>query len=109
MSNKVKITESGWAGHFCCAYMCRFRRNTLIEYQNKKWIVSTVGEMYNLLNKLSTVNEDNYYETVAYEAKNNKGYLEIDISKPIYILIVNQPLNIMDKCLIKKQMICIMK
>lgn len=99
--NEVKITERGWAGHFICADMCKFRRNTLLEYGNKKWIVSTVGAMpeseimkkYPELcskNGFETIGLDRYYETMAFEAKNctEKGsdcvYLDANVSKQIY-------------------------
>lgn len=97
----VKITERGWAGHFICADRCKFRRNTLLEYGDKKWVVSTVGAMPQsettrkylgsiLKNGFETIGLGRYYETMAFEAqpvKNEKGdivYYDADVSKPIY-------------------------
>lgn len=97
----VKITERGWAGHFICADSCKFRRNTLLEYNDKKWIVSTVGAMpqskimkkYPELcseNGFATIGLGRYYETIAFEAepvKNKDGitiYYDADVGKQIY-------------------------
>ncbi len=81
----VKITERGWAGHFCCSKSCLFRRNTLLEYGNKKWIVSTVGNMIDpLTGKLTTIGYERWYETMAFEATESDGYIEADVSKDIY-------------------------
>ena len=90
MKYRVKRTERGWAGHFICADACRFRRNTLLEYDNKKWIVSTVGRMVvtdietNKL-KFNTIGAGNrYYETMAFVGKEiEKGYIDAVVSQPI--------------------------
>lgn len=82
---EVKRTERGWGAHFICASRCKFRRNTLIEYGDKKWVVSTVGA-YCPINsdKLDTIGNNRYYETKAFEAELDRGYWEGDVSKPIY-------------------------
>lgn len=97
----VKITERGWAGHFICADSCKFRRNTLLEYNNKKWIVSTVGAMpqsetmkkypeFCSENGFETIGLDRYYETMAFEAEPVKNkddiiiYYGADVGKQIY-------------------------
>lgn len=96
----VKITERGWAGHFCSAHQCRFRRNTLLEYQDKKWIVSTVGAMpqskvmreipeFCSKNGFETIGMGRYYETMAFKAQpitNKEGniiYYDADVGEDI--------------------------
>ena len=98
--NEVKITERGWAGHFICADKCKFRRNTLLEYGDKKWIVSTVGAMpqseifrkipeFCSKNGFETIGLDRYYETMAFEAQDctENGsdcvYLDANVSEQI--------------------------
>ena len=82
--NEVNVTERGWAGHFICSDRCLFRRNTLLEYNDKKWVVSTVGAYRNRENKMDSIGHRRWYETKAFEAKEEQGYIEADIEKEIY-------------------------
>ncbi len=73
---EVKRTERGWAGHYCCSRDCTFRRNTLIEYKGKKWVISTVGcqicrhdlEPYLKQGDIMTIGCNRWYETMAFES-----------------------------------------
>ena len=81
----VKRTERGWAGHYICADRCGFRRNTLIEYGDKKWVVSTVGNLRMFNNGkmvLEQVGHERYYETMAFVAKDDE-YNDADVSQEI--------------------------
>lgn len=87
---EVVVTERGWAGHFCCANMCKFRRNTLLEYKDKKWVVSTVGAMpankYSInknKNGFTTIGLRRYYETMAFEAQKNGIYWDANVENDI--------------------------
>jgi len=87
---KVKRTERGWAGHFCCCDRCLFRRNTLLELGEVKIVVSTVGLMRNIHQehpesielKFERVGCDRYYETMAFHAQDEK-YSDADVSRQI--------------------------
>lgn len=84
--NDVKITERGWAGHFIGGSRCRFHRNTLLEYGDKRWIVSTVGDMRDpRTGEAEMIGASRWYETMAFEAEDRNGYVEIDVEKEIPI------------------------
>jgi hypothetical protein len=79
--------ERGWAGHFICANRCRFRRNTLLEYNGMKIVVSTVGLMEDHFNKneFIQIGAGRYYETMAFRAKKRDRYKDADVSKEVAI------------------------
>jgi hypothetical protein len=88
---KVKRTERGWGGHFICYYDCLFRRNTLLEYNNTRVVISTVGAMYardpydiSGKKRLQTIGYKRFYETMAFMAKEENGYIEADVSREIH-------------------------
>lgn len=78
--DEIKITERGWQGHFIC--QCRYHRNTLIEYQDKKIVVSTVGN-YVYQDKIETIGLNRYYETMVFWAKFDDPYFDIDVNEGI--------------------------
>jgi len=89
-SENVVRTERGWAGHFICAQLCRFRRNTLLTYNDIRIVVSTVGLMENLLKgkgkgsdkSFSELGYGRYFETMAFFADpNDTRYYDADVSK----------------------------
>jgi len=86
--NEVKVTERGWAGHFICSDNCAFRRNTLLEYKDRKWIVSTVGCMRTwnrTTNKyeIKTIGAYRWYETMAFVGENKGRYIDADVSQSV--------------------------
>ena len=81
--NEVKVTERGWAGHFILADRCLFRRNTLLEYKDKKWVVSTVGAYRTLENKIDYIGHRRWYETMAFKAYEKDGYIDANVRNEI--------------------------
>ena len=82
---ELKITERGWPAHYICAEYCLFRRNTLIEYADLKWVVSTVGRQLPAkgYDHWETVGHNRYYETMAFKAKQDGIYWDADTYNPI--------------------------
>lgn len=82
--SEVKRTERGWAGHFICSESCKFRRNTLLEYNGKGIVVSTVGAMYDHNGKLQEIGFKRHYETMAFYVDESSGeYKDADVSQEI--------------------------
>ena len=83
-SSGVIRTERGWAAHFICANSCRFRRNTLLAYNDIKIVVSTVGLMERE-NKFETIGHNRHFETMAFHSNpTDTRYYDADVSKKVY-------------------------
>ena len=82
MSKSIKLTERGWPAHFIAVGRCVFRRNTLIECGDQRVVVSTVGNM-RIDGKTETIGPDRYYETMAFAAMDESGYVEADIDNKV--------------------------
>jgi hypothetical protein len=80
----VQRTERGWAGHFCGANRCRFRRNTLLECGGTRIVVSTVGLLENIEGDgFTPIGFDRHFETMAFHAVFDGRYWDADVSKEI--------------------------
>lgn len=80
----VVKTERGWAGHFIGGHDCLFRRNTLLEKGDTRYIVSTIGAYIPVEGEgCVKVNSFGYYETVIFEAMLEDGYWDINVEKEI--------------------------
>ena len=82
---EVKRTERGWAGHFCLSYKCEYHRNTLLEYNGVKVVVSTVGRLRKDLinNTYEELGHRRYFETMAFIAKENDKYNDADVTRQV--------------------------
>lgn len=83
-SGGIIRTERGWAGHFICANRCRFRRNTLLSYNDIKIVVSSVGLM-EIDGKFDTIGHNRHFETMAFHSDpTDKRYYDANVSKQVY-------------------------
>lgn len=82
---EVKRTERGWAGHFCCSYRCEYHRNTLLEYNGTKVVVSTVGRLRkDMVSRLyEELGYKRYFETMAFMADEDDKYNDADVEREI--------------------------
>ncbi len=81
---EIKRTERGWAGHFICAHMCRFRRNTMLECGNLRIVISTVGGM-KTSRGFETIGCDRHYETMVFHAAFDGEFWDADVQREIYL------------------------
>ena len=83
-SSGVVRTERGWAGHFICANKCKFRRNTLLAYNDIKIVVSSVG-LLEIDGKFDTIGHNRHFETMAFHSDlTDKRYYHADVSKQVF-------------------------
>lgn len=94
---EVKRTERGWCGHFCGARDCLYHRNTLLEYGDKKIVVSSIGRYMSLYKRqiaykdfyipnecYEMIGRDRYFETMAFVAyESAPGYWDADVTKQV--------------------------
>ena len=82
---EVKRTERGWAGHFCLGYRCEYHRNTLLEHDGVKVVVSTVGRLLKDVVRpgYDEVGCDRHFEAMAFLAESNDKYNDADVSKEV--------------------------
>ena len=85
MASKVRRVECGWGGHFVCADMCLFRRNTHLEKDGFWVVVSTVGNMYTPNSaKASEIGVGRFYETMVFLSDvDDNEYHDADVRKQI--------------------------
>jgi hypothetical protein len=83
----VMRTERGWAGHFIGGNSCRFRRNTLLQKDDKFVVVSTVGNYISpVSSKPEEIGYNRYYETMVFESDiADTKYHDADVHKEISI------------------------
>lgn len=77
-------TERGWAGHLIVSARCGFRRNTLLEYRDRRIVVSTVGAYCPRDGEIDTIGFDRYYETMAFEAKYDGTYWDANVDEEVF-------------------------
>jgi len=81
----VTRTERGGPGHFVCASECLFRRNTLLEYNKTKLVISTVGNWHiDESGNAQLLSPCAYYETLVYFA-DTSVYHDIDVTRQVSI------------------------
>lgn len=75
----IKRTERGWCGYIQGYQYCLFRRNTLIEYNNKKIVIATLGNFIDPFRwKVMPLKDDIWYESIAGYAIDSNGYWDIN-------------------------------
>ena len=82
---RVKRTERGWGGHFICADDCKFRRNTLLEYNGNFVVISTVGNYFKD-GEYRLIGHERHFETMVFlSVKGDNLYHDADICRQVDI------------------------
>ena len=69
---EVKRTERGWAGHCCLSNLCEYHRNTLLECNGAKVVVSTIGRLRDVTSgTFAELGYGSFFETMAFMSKEN--------------------------------------
>ena len=79
----IKRTERGWAGHFIGGSRCAYHRNTLLEKDEVRMIVSTVGGYQSKDEIIPIGSGGRYYETMAFMAKLDGPYWDIAVEQQL--------------------------
>lgn len=80
----VKRTERGWPGHFIGGRMCMFRRNTLLECDGVRIVVSTVGDYHPFPDKpAEEIGYRRHYETMVFRAEFDGHYWDANACEEI--------------------------
>jgi hypothetical protein len=85
MPSIVTRTERGWGGHFICADLCLFRRNTLLHNTDTgaKIVISTVGLMKGPDGGIEAIGWERYYETMAFAGEQEGKYIDANVSREV--------------------------
>lgn len=85
MFEKIEVIERGWVGHFCKGDHCRFHRNTLLQYENKRLNVSTIGLLTIGGCVLPLDGKTRYFETRVFGVMKISGLWLADPDKELFV------------------------
>lgn len=84
-------TERGWHAHYICGSRCMWHRNTLLEFEDIKIVVSSVGNMIDYHAPgfpgkitIGTIGVDRYYETMVFHTDRTE-FNDADVTKQIAV------------------------
>jgi hypothetical protein len=82
---KVIRKERGWIGHFILGDRCLFRRNTLLESEDVRIVVSSVGRLVDPSDdrKFREVGYKRFFETMVFHAEYDGRYWDADVTREI--------------------------
>lgn len=92
----VKIVERGWIEDLPQMKDCRFRRNTLLQSHNVRFVVVTFGNWHpnNTINMMPLDGKNVYYETRVYRPERHERYWFANPQKRIFFKGYEKPTTI---------------